>query len=51
LCPAGVKRMAIEFKKFPEQYKTNIEFLKNQNDPYKSGVEFLENEYNKNIKL
>jgi len=51
LCPAGVKRMAIEFKKFPEQYKTNIKFLKNQNDPYKSGVEFLENEYNKNIKL
>ena len=27
LCPAGVKRMAREFKKFPEQYKTNIEFL------------------------
>jgi len=45
LCPAGVKRMALEFKKFPEQYRTNIRFLKNQNDPYKSGVEFLENEY------
>ena len=47
LCPAGVKRMAEEFKKFPEQYKTNINYLKNQNDPFKSGVEFLENEYNK----
>lgn len=45
LCPAGVKRMADEFKKFPEQYKTNIEFLKKQNDPYKTGVEFLEKEY------
>ena len=47
LCPAGVKRMAGEFKKFPEQYKTNIDFLKKQNDPFRSGVEFLENEYNK----
>ena len=46
LCPAGLKRMAQEFKKFPEQYKTNIDFLKQQNDPFKSGVEFLENEYN-----
>ena len=48
LCPAGVKRMAVEFEKFPEQYKTNMDFLKKQNDPYKSGVSFLENEYNKN---
>ena len=46
LCPAGVKRMAKEFKKFPEQYRINLEFLKMQNDPYRSGVEFLENEYN-----
>ncbi len=45
LCPAGVKRMAEEFKKFPEQYKANIEFLKKQNDPYRSGVDFLEKEY------
>lgn len=45
LCSAGVKRMAEEFKKFPEQYKTNVDFLKLQNDPFKSGVEFLENEY------
>jgi len=46
LCPAGVKRMAKEFKKFPEQYNTNIEFLKKQNDPFRSGVEFLEKEFN-----
>jgi hypothetical protein len=45
LCPAGVKRMAQEFERFPEQYKTNIEFLKKQNDLYRSGVEFLEKEY------
>lgn len=50
LCPAGVKRMAEEFRKFPEQYKTNIEFLKKQNNPFRSGVGFLESEYNnKNI--
>lgn len=49
LCPAGVIRMAEEFKKFPEQYKINIEFLKQQNDPFKSGVEFLEKAYNNEI--
>jgi hypothetical protein len=47
LCPAGLKRMAQEFKKFPEQYKTNIDFLKMQNDIFRSGVDFLEYEYNK----
>ena len=47
LCPAGLKRMASEFRRFPEQYKTNIDFLKTQNNPYLSGVEFLEYEYNK----
>ena len=46
LCPAGLKRMAEEFTKFPEQYRTNINFLKKQNDPFKSGVEFLESEFN-----
>jgi hypothetical protein len=46
LCPAGVKRMAEEFRRFPEQYETNIEYLKKENDPYKTGVEFLEKEYN-----
>jgi len=40
--------MAGEFKRFPDQYKTNIDFLKKQNNPFRSGVEFLENEYNKN---
>jgi len=46
LCPAGIQRMAREFKKFSEQYKTNIDFLEKQNDPFKSGVAFLELEFN-----
>lgn len=45
LCPAGVTRMAEEFKNFPEQYKVNIDFLKKQNDLFKSGVKFLEKEF------
>ena len=48
LCPAGVKRMAQEFKNFPEQYRTNLDFLKKENNPDKTGVEFLEREYNSN---
>lgn len=47
LCPAGIKRMADEFKRFPEQYQTNINALKTQNDTFKSGIDFLETEYNK----
>ena len=40
--------MAREFKSFPEQYNTNISFLKNQPDDeqYLVGYEFLEKEYN-----
>jgi len=41
LCPAGLNRMAVDFIKFSEQYKTNIEFLKKQNDPYRTGVHFF----------
>lgn len=41
--------MAEEFAKFPEQYKINVEFLKQQNDTLRSGVEYLEKEYNKLI--
>jgi hypothetical protein len=36
LCPEGIKRMAEEFTKFPEQYKVNVEFLKQQNDLLRS---------------
>jgi hypothetical protein len=45
LCPAGLRRMAAEFRRFPEQYVVNAAFLKSQNDPYKTGVDFLEQEY------
>lgn len=49
LCPAGLKRMAEEFRKFPEQYETNLAFLKKQNDPFRTGIEFLEKEYKKHL--
>ncbi len=29
--------MARDFKKFPEQYKVNLEFLKLQNDEFQTG--------------
>ena len=45
LCPAGIKRMAREFRSFPEQYKTNLEALYEQNDIFKSGIDYLEKEY------
>lgn len=46
LCPAGVKRMAQEFKRFPEQYRVNINVLKHQGNSFLTGVEFLEREFN-----
>ncbi len=46
LCPAGVKRMAQEFKRFPEQYLVNVNFLKEQGNSFLTGVEFLEREFN-----
>lgn len=45
LCPAGLRRMAVEFGRFPDQYIVNVSFLKSQKDSYKTGVEFLELEY------
>ena len=46
LSPEGVKRMAVEFKRFPEQYKVNLDFMKSQNNPTLTGVEYLELFYN-----
>lgn len=46
LCPAGIKRMAREFKTYKEQYAVNVEALKNECDPFLTGVELLEKEYN-----
>jgi hypothetical protein len=46
LCPAGLERMAKEFLRFPDQYKTNVEFLRKQNNIFLTGVDFLEREVN-----
>lgn len=47
LCPAGIRRMAKEFLKYPEQYQVNLNALKEANNPTLSGVEFLEEEVSK----
>lgn len=47
LCPEGLKRMAREFKNFPEQYEVNIQSLKAMNNDILSGVNYLIEEYNK----
>lgn len=47
LCPEGLKRMAREFKRFPEQYEINIQSLKAMNNDMLSGVNYLIEEYNK----
>ena len=46
LCYEGLKRMAKDFKKFPDQYKTNLDFLKLQNDEFQTGANALEKMYN-----
>ncbi len=46
LCPLGIRRMAKEFKEYPEQYEVNLKALKDANNPELTGVEFLEAEYN-----
>lgn len=47
LCPAGLKRMAEDFLKYPEQYETNLKALKELNNDELSGVKFLEEAYKK----
>lgn len=44
LCPAGIRKMAKEFLKYPEQYQVNLNALKEANNSILSGVEFLEDE-------
>lgn len=48
LCFEGLKRMASDFKKYPEQYRVNVEFMKSQNDDFFTGVSLLEYFYEKN---
>ena len=45
LCYKGIQRMAQEYHRFPEQYLTNITFLKKQDDQYLIDSEILEKEY------
>lgn len=45
LCAAGVVRMAEEFKKFPEQYDVNLEFLKSFHNEFLTGAKMLEKAY------
>ena len=50
LCLDGVRRMADEFKKFPDQYEVNLNYLKSvpHELQYKCGVDLLEYFYNQN---
>ena len=45
-CPAGIKRMAKEFKLYPQQYEVNIRALEKE-DSYLSGFQMLKDEYNR----
>lgn len=47
LCHQGIIRMAREYRRFPQQYQINLEFMKRQDDQYLVEYELLENEYNK----
>lgn len=45
ICWAGLCRMAKEFRRFPNQYQTNLEFLRSYNDEYITGAELLNTVY------
>lgn len=46
LCIKGIQRMAEEFLRFPEQYLTNLEYLKSLEEQYLIDYEILESTYN-----
>lgn len=46
ICYAGIQRMAEYFICYPDQYLTNINFLKSFKDDYLTGASLLEAEYN-----
>lgn len=41
-CPAGVRRMAEDFLRFPQQYEVNLKALKEMDDEFLSGAKLLE---------
>lgn len=45
ICGAGVVRMAQEFKKYPDQYKVNVEYLESLNNEFYTGVNLLKRVY------
>lgn len=45
LCHAGIDRMAQIFRTHPEQYITNLEFLKSFDNDFMTGASLLENAY------
>lgn len=47
-CPAGLKRMAHEFRNYPSQYAVNLKALEEVDDDYLTGVSMLKEEYEKN---
>lgn len=46
-CPAGLVRMAKEFKNYPQQYDVNIKALIDINDDFLTGASLLKEEYEK----
>lgn len=44
-CPEGIKRMSREFNCYPEQYRSNLKALQNENDDFLTGASMLEKEY------
>lgn len=46
-CPLGIERCAKEFLKFPNQYKTNRDYLKTFNDEKLTSVNLLDKLYKK----
>lgn len=44
-CATGLRRMAIEFRKYPEQYQVNLRALQEEEDELLSGADMLKAEY------
>lgn len=51
LCIDGIKRMASEYKQFPQQYDVNMQYLKSADKQHKTGYEYLEYFYNLAVNL
>ena len=45
LCTAGIRRMAKDFRKFPEQYAVNVKALRDEDNEFHTGLSLLERVY------